>query len=156
MAKAYSNDLRRKLREAYDRGEGSLPELAERLGVSPPWTGKISAQRRRTGQRERVEQRQGPRSKVTGAVGEQLRCWIGEQPDWTLAELPQRLWKARRVSLSIGRLWGALRELRLPLKKSRSPRRSKTRRKTGSGARRGGSRGSRSIPGSGWWWMQAA
>lgn len=140
MAKAYSNDLRRKLLGAYDRGEGSLPELAERFGVSTPWAWKVSAQRRRTGQMERVEQRHGPRSKVTGAVGEQLRCWIGEQSDLTLQELQQRLWKARRVSLSIGRLWGALRELRLPLKKSRSTPRSKTHRKTGSGARRGGNR----------------
>ena len=140
MAKAYSNDLRRKLLEAYDRGEGNLPELAERFGVSTPWAWKISAQRRRTGQMERVEQRHGPRGKVTGAVGEQLRCWIGEQPDLTLQELQQRLRKARRVHWSLGRLWGVLRELRLPLKKSRPTPRSKTRRKTGSGARRGGSR----------------
>jgi len=140
MGRAYSNDLRRKLLEAYDRGEGTLPELADRFGVSIPWAWKISAQRRRTGQMERVEQRYGPRSKVTGAVGEQLRHWIGEQPDLTLAELQQRLWKARRVRLSIGRLWGALRELRLPLKKSHPTPRNKTRRKTGSAARRGGSK----------------
>ncbi len=140
MAKAYSNDLRRKLLEAYDRGEGSLAELAERFGVSTPWAWKISAQRRRTGQMERMEQRYGPRSKVTEALGEQLRSWTGEQPDLTLAELQQRLWKARRLHISIGRLWGALRELRLPLKKSRSTPRSKTRRKTGSGVWRGGSR----------------
>jgi transposase len=31
MARAYSNGLRRKLLEAYDRGEGSLRELAERF-----------------------------------------------------------------------------------------------------------------------------
>ncbi|MBI2815657.1 MAG: IS630 family transposase, partial [Acidobacteria bacterium] len=71
MARAYSNDLRRKLLEAYDRGEGTLAELADRFGVSTPWAWKISAQRRRTGQMERVEQRYGPRSKVTGTVGEQ-------------------------------------------------------------------------------------
>src|SRR3990167_11549353 len=96
MAKPYSNDLRRKLLEAYDRGEGSLRELADRFGVSSPWAWKISSQRRRTGQMERVEQRHGPRSKVTGAVGEQLGSWIGEQPDLTLQELQQRLWKTRR------------------------------------------------------------
>ena len=95
------------------------------------------------------------RSKVTGAVGEQLRSWIGEQSDWTLQELQLRLWKMRRVSLSIGRLWGALRELRLPLKTSRSTPRSKTRRKTGSGARRGRSRANGLIPGSGYLWMRA-
>src|SRR3972149_5999583 len=147
MAKAYSNDLRRKLLEAYDRGEGSLPELAERFGVSTPWAWKISAQRRRTGQMERVEQRHGPRSKVTGAVAEQLRRWIGGESDLTLQELQQRLWKTRRLALSIGRLWGALRELRLPLKKSRPTPRSKTRRKTGSGGGGGGGGGRRGGPG---------
>ena len=34
MAKAYSNDLRRKLLEAYDRGEGSLRERIEAVGAT--------------------------------------------------------------------------------------------------------------------------
>jgi hypothetical protein len=42
MAKAYSDDLRRKLLEAHDRGEGSLRVLAKRFGVSVPWAWKIS------------------------------------------------------------------------------------------------------------------
>ncbi|MBI2820347.1 MAG: hypothetical protein HYX73_10235 [Acidobacteria bacterium] len=130
MARAYSNDLRQKLWEAHDRGEGSLRELAGRFGVSGPWAWKISAQQLRTGQTERVEQRYGPRSKVTGAVEGQLRSWILKQPDLTLAELPigklravsevepqQRLWERQRLPISIGRLWGVLRELRLPSKK---------------------------------------
>src|SRR3990172_10306795 len=66
---------------------------------------------------ERVEQRYGPRSKVTGVVAGQLRSWILQQPDLTLAELQQRLWEKQRLAISIGRLWGVLRELRLPLKK---------------------------------------
>ena len=140
MAKAYSNDLRRKLLEAYDRGEGSLRELAERFGVSSPWAWKISSQRKRTGQVERVEQRHGPASKVTGAVEQRLRTWVRQQPDLTLAELQQRLWEKQRLAISIGRLWGVLRELRLPLKKSRSTPKSRTPRKPGSAARRGGSK----------------
>src|SRR3972149_1730403 len=63
MARAYSNDLRRKLLEAHDRGEGSLRELAGRFGVSGPWAWKISAQRLRTGQTQRVEQRYGRASR---------------------------------------------------------------------------------------------
>jgi len=140
MARAYSNDLRRKLLEAYDRGEGSLRELAERFGVSSPWAWKISSQRKRTGQVERVEQRHGPASKVTGAVEQRLRTWVRQQPDLTLAELQQRLWEKQRLAISIGRLWGVLRELRLPLKKSRSTPKSRTPRKPGSAARRGGSK----------------
>ena len=100
MAKAYSNDLRRKLLEAYDRGEGSLRELAERFGVSSPYAWTISAQRERTGQVERVEQRHGPESKVTGAVEQQLRTWVRQQPDLTLAEIRERLWGTARLPVS--------------------------------------------------------
>ena len=57
MAKSYGDDLRRKLLEAYDRGEGTLDQLVARFSVSLPWTWKISAQRKHSGQMERVEQR---------------------------------------------------------------------------------------------------
>src|SRR3990172_8472781 len=96
MAKAYSNDLRRKLLQAYDRGEGGLRELAARFGVSTPWAWKISSQRRRTGQIERVEQRHGPRSRVTAEVAARLRSLLREQPDRTpeLLELHEGLMDA--------------------------------------------------------------
>jgi hypothetical protein len=80
MAKWYADDLRRKLLQAYDRGEGTLEQLAERFCVSAPWVWKISAQRKRSGQMERVEQAR-------------LRGWVQAQPDLTLAELQQKLAK---------------------------------------------------------------
>ena len=94
MRKSYSDDLRRKLLEAHDRGEGSLRELARRFGVSIPWAWKISAQRRRTGQMERVRQRHGRQSRVTATVESRLRNLLREQPDRTLAELQQGVWEA--------------------------------------------------------------
>ena len=140
MAKAYSNDLRRKLLQAYDRGEGSLRELAERFGVSSPYAWKISAQRKRTGQVERVEQRHGPESKVTEAVEEQLRTWVRLQPDLTLVEFQERLWETARLPVSVPRLWQVLRRMQLRLKKSHSTPRNKTPRRISSGGRRGGRR----------------
>jgi len=140
MANAYSDDLRRKLLEAYDRGEGSLQELAGRFAVSVPWAWKISSQRRRTGQMARVEQRHGSPSRATAAVEARLRRLLREQPDRTLVELQQGLWEAEGVPFSIQHLWRLLRRMGLPLKKSRSAPRSKTRRKTGSAARRGRNR----------------
>ena len=140
MAKAYSNDLRRKLLQAYDRGEGSLRELAERFGVSSPYAWKISAQRKRTGQVERVEQRHGPESKVTGAVEQQLRSWVRQQPDLTLVELQERLWETARLPVSLARLWQVLRRLQLRLKKNRFTPRNRTPRRISSGGRHGGKR----------------
>ena len=140
MAKAYSNDLRRKLLEAYDRGEGSLRELAERFGVSSPYAWKISAQRKRTGQVERVEQRHGPESKVTGAVEQRLRTWVRQQPDLTLAEIQERLWETARLPVSVARVWQVLRRLKLRLKKSHSTPPNKTPRRISGGGQRGGRR----------------
>jgi transposase len=140
MAKAYSDDLRRKLLEAHDRGEGSLAELAGRFGVSGPWAWKISAQRKRTGRMERIEQRHGPESKVTTEVEQQLRLWVRQQPDATLAELQARLWKTARLQVSLARLWQVLQRLQLRLKKNRSTPRNRTRRRISSDGQRGGKR----------------
>jgi transposase len=140
MAKAYSNDLRRKLLEAYDRGEGSLRELAERFRVSSPYAWKISAQRKRSGQVERVEQRHGPESKVTRAVEQQLRTWVRQQPDLTLVEIQERLWETERLPVSVPRVWQVLRRMKLRLKKSRSMPRNKTPRRISGGGQRGGRR----------------
>ena len=140
MARAYSNDLRRKLLEAHVQGQGTLEELAEDFGVSLGFAKKISAALRRTGRMERTEQRHGRRNQVTPLVQERLREWLRQQPDLTLGELQRQLREQRQVSLSIPRLWVVLRQMKLPLKKSRSTPRSRTLRKTGSAARRGGRR----------------
>ena len=140
MAKAYSDDLRRKLLESYDRGEGSLRDLAGRFGVSVPWAWKISSQRRRTGQMERVEQRHGAPSRVTAAVEERLRSLVREQPDRTLLELQQGLWESAQVRFSIQHLWRVLQRMKLRVKKNRSMPRSRTRRKRASVGRRGARR----------------
>lgn len=140
MAKAYSDDLRRKLLQAHDRGEGSLAELARRFGVSVPWAWKISRQRRRTGQMERVEQRHGPPSRMTPAVQASLRGLVRQQPDVTLVELQQRLWVSKRIRVSFQHLWRVLQKMGLRLKKSRSTPKNKTRLRSKAAVRRGGRR----------------
>jgi transposase len=135
MAKSYADDLRRKLLQAYDRGEGTLDQLAKRFSVSAPWAWKISAQRKRSGQMERVEQRRGDGRKVTVEVQERLRGWVQAQPDATLAELQQKLEKAHHLQVSIGRLWQVLRQMGLRLKKSHSTPVNATRKRTSGGGK---------------------
>ncbi len=82
MASPYSDDLRRKLLKAHQRGAGSLSQLAQRFDVSLAWAKKISATLRSTGKMERPPGgRRGPASKMTAEVQEDLRNWIGKQPD---------------------------------------------------------------------------
>ena len=133
MAKSYADDLRRKLLQAHDRGEGTLEQLAERFSVSVPWAWKISAQRKRSGQMERIGQRRGGGRKVTLEVRERLRGWVQTQPDATLTELQQKLEKAHHLHVSIGRLWQVLRQMGLRLKKSHSTPANATRKRTSGG-----------------------
>ena len=140
MAKAYSDDLRRKILGAHDREAGSLRELAERFCVSHACALKISSQRRRTGQMERVEQRHGSPRRATAELKARLGSLLREQPDRTLVELQQGLRETEGVQFSIQHLWRLLRRMGLPLKKSRPTPRNKRHRKTGSGAKHGRSK----------------
>ena len=108
--------------------------------MSRPYAWKISAQRKRTGQVARAEQRHGPESKVTAVVERQLRNWVRQQPDLTLAEIQERLWETVRLPVSLARLWQVLRRLQLRLKKNRSTPKSRTPRRISGGGRRGGKR----------------
>lgn len=146
MASPYSDDLRRKFFEAYQRGDGSCAVLAVRFGVSQGWAEKLMRQLRQTGQIKRPPgARRGPASKLTPELREQLRGWIRKQPDLTLAELQLRLWDQHRIEVSLSRLWTVLQELGMRLKKSRSTRPSRIRKPPRLSASVGGNKRARSI-----------
>ena len=70
MARAFSDDLRCRILQAYERGGVSLQELAERFGVSWEYVRKIRKQQLRIGRMERVvPRRHGPASR-----GSRRRC----------------------------------------------------------------------------------
>lgn len=143
MARAYSNDLRRKFFEAYDAGEGTLAEVAKRFRVSVGWAKKISARRTRTGEVNAPEWRHGRVSRVTASIQEWMREQIRRQPDVTLRELQERLQQAQRLRLSLGWIWVVVRQLGLALKKNRSTPRSRTASKRSGAGKRGGKRSPR-------------
>lgn len=140
MPEPYSNDLRRKFFQAYDRGDGSLKELAKRFGVSEDWAKKLSARRAKTGQMELRAWRHGPQSRVTAAIREWIERQMRRQPDLTLQELQRRLEGEQGLRLSVGWIWILLRRWGLRHKKNRSARRSRRRARTSGAARRGGNK----------------
>ena len=141
MPRAYSDDLRCKLLEAYEAGRGSLQELAKQFGVSWGYSKKVRAQQRQTGHKERPQQRQhGPASRMTLVVEQQLRSALRQQPDLTLAELQQRLAERAGIGISRSRLWVWRQRLGLRHKKNRSGRKNRRAGRTSGGGRRGGSR----------------
>ena len=136
MARAYSDDLRRRILQAYAQGEGSEARLAQRFRVSVSYVKKIRRQLRHTGQMERVAHHPGRKPKLTEPVRQQLRRWLEQQPDLTLAELQEQLRQHTRLAVSLPSLWVVLRKIGLRLKKSHSTRKSATRKRTGNGAKR--------------------
>lgn len=133
MARPYSDDLRQKLLAAYDQGKGSLVELAERFGVSRGWAWKISASRKRTGQSQRPSYQPGPKRRIDEPV---LAGLLRTHADATLVELQAELEKKSGLLVSTQHLWRVVKRMGFRLKKSHSTRKSETRKRTSSGARR--------------------
>jgi transposase len=136
MAKPYSDDLRRRILEAYGQGEGSQAQVAQRFRVSVGYVEKIRGQQRRTGKMERLPHHPGRKPKFTQPIREQLRGWLRQQPDSTLAELQEKLAQEEQLRVSVPSLWMGLGKMGLRLKKNHSTRGSGTRKPTGSGGRR--------------------
>jgi transposase len=126
MAKAYSDDLRRKVLEAHAAGEGILEELAERFSVSVGWVFKISAALAKTGKMERQPgARRGRVSKVTPEIESFIKEVVQGRSDTTLGELQLKLFDERQLEISIGRLWQVVDKLDLRFKKKTTRRRTR-------------------------------
>ena len=146
MGRAYSDDLRVRILEADERGEGSCRVLARRFGVSWEYVRKLRRQQAATGQKERVAQsRYGIRSKVTEAVKAHMLDLVKSQPDLTLAELRERILRDKGVSMSWGLVHLWVRRLGLRRKKSRSTRSNEIAKPTASVAPSSTNASSRSI-----------
>lgn len=134
MGNPYSDDLRRRILEAYEQAEGTQPQLAQRFRVSLGYVQKIRRQQRQTGKMERVPHFPGRKPKITEPIRDQLRRWVEKQPDLTLAELQGKLHAEKQLRVSVPSLWVVLGKMGIRLKKSRSMPRNETRKSTGSNA----------------------
>jgi transposase len=136
MARPFSDDLRRRILQAYEQGEGTQLQLAQRFRVSLDYVRKIHRQWRQTGKMERVAHRPGRKPLFTEPIRERLRGWLKQQPDLTLAEMQEKLGREAHLGVSVPSLWTVLRKMDLRLKKSRSTPASATPKPTGNGGRR--------------------
>ncbi len=138
MARAYSDDLRRKILQAYERSRTTYRKIADRFGVSGTYVYNLRQQQLKHGKMERVPQsRNGPRSRLTPEIRQQMASWIQQQPDLTLVELQAELKNQLQIRISVAQIWLVLQAMGLRLKKSHSMRKSKSRRRRGDGGRSG-------------------
>jgi transposase len=111
--KAISEDLRKRILETIERGDGSLRQIARRFLVSVSFITRLLQLHRSTGALEPRPHGGGNPAVLSPKNLEQLRELVQKQPDATLEELRQRL----GVSCSLMTLSRALRKLGLPRKK---------------------------------------
>jgi transposase len=135
MAKPYSDDLRRRILEAFERGEGSELGLAARFRVSYGYVKKIRRQQLRTGTMARVPHRPGRKPKLSEPIRAQLRSWLKQQPDLTLVELQDKLREDKQLGVSRPSLWVVLKKMGLRLKKSHSTPAKEIPNRIGNGAK---------------------
>jgi transposase len=111
-----SNDLRERIVAAYDRGDGTRQQIAERYDVSLGMVKKLLRQRERTGDVASRHRFSGRKPTITVKHEQQLRRLVRDHPDMTLEELRN----ATGLSCTPQAIHYALERIGLPLKKRRS------------------------------------
>ena len=117
---AYSLDLRERVVAAYEKGEHSLAEIAQRFSVGQTFLKKMLRQKRETDSLERLPQRAGAKKLLSESQRDWLAKQVKDNPDLTLVELQEALLQTKQVAVSVPTLCRELKALRLPRKKSRS------------------------------------
>ena len=87
----YSQDLRQRILDTVQRGEGSLRQIARRFLVSVSFVTRLLQLHRSTGSLEPRPHGGGNPPALGPEDLERLRELIGQQPDATLEECRQRL-----------------------------------------------------------------
>ena len=115
-------DLRTRILAAYDTGEGTRQEIADRFMVSLGMVKKLIQQRKATGDIAPRHCYSGRKPKITTEHRQKLKKLITQKPDMTLEQLR----KALRLECSLPALHYVLKDLGLTYKKRLFARANKT------------------------------
>ena len=116
---AFSMDLRQRIVDAWEEGEGTQAELAELFGVSSSWLTKLLARWRNTGSLAPLAHGGGREPALDATDEDWVEQWLIRQPDLTLEELQTRLEDRTGTCASPATLCRVCQRLGLPRKKSR-------------------------------------
>src|SRR5690349_19852659 len=111
--KPYSNDLRRKIVEAYESGQFTQDEVAELFGVSNATVRNFIRRKRDTGSPDALPHAGGRSATLADAQRERLRQIASQNYDATLAELCQIVEKKLKKNISTSAMCRLLQVLNL-------------------------------------------
>ena len=114
--KTISVDLRQRIVTAYDKGDTTREQVAQRFGVSLGLVKKLLQQRRHIGDLQPRHHRSGRKPLFTPRHRRQLTGLLKKDPDLTLRELREAL----KLSCSLPAIFYVLEDLGLTYKKRHS------------------------------------
>jgi transposase len=132
--KPYSNDLRRRIVDAYESGDYTLDEVAELFGVSLASVKNFVRRKRQTGSADALPHAGGQKPSLNQKHTSFVRDVINESNDLTLKELCLRLKRKHKKDVSLPTMSRLLTGLGLPRKKSRSTLAKETPQESSTGA----------------------
>lgn len=118
--KPYSNDLRRRIVDAYESGDHTLEEVAELFGVSLASVKNFLRRKRETGSADALPHAGGQKPSLNDKARTTLSNAIKENNDLTLKELRHLLKGKHKKEASLPTISRLLQAIGLPRKKSRS------------------------------------
>jgi transposase len=118
--KPYSNDLRRKIVEAYESGDHSLDEVADLFGVSLATVKNFLRRKRLSGSPDAFPHAGGKPPSLNEKARTTVRNAIKANNDLTLKQLRQLVKGRHKKEVSLPTISRLLHTLGLPRKKSRS------------------------------------
>jgi transposase len=108
--KAYSLDLRQRVVAAYEKGKGSLAEVAQQFNVGQTFVKKMLRQHRETGSVAPLAHGGGRQPSLSDKEHRLLRQKVKEQPDVSLSELQEHLLTRAGVTVSLPTIHRRLRQ----------------------------------------------
>lgn len=117
MPKAYSIDLRRKAVMAYENGEGTLDEIAERFFIGRTSLVDYIKRKRKTGDVQPTEYVPGPKKTITLTGLAYIRGLVERKPDLILSEICRKYLSRFKKKISPSMVCRTLKQIGLNRKK---------------------------------------
>lgn len=121
--KPYSNDLRRRIVDAYENNDYSQPQVADLFGVSLATVKNLLRRKRETGSPDALPHGGGKKPSLNEKARTSVCDAINDNNDLSLKELRQLIKGKHKKEVSLPTISRLLQALGLPRKKSRSTRR---------------------------------
>ena len=121
--RAYSLDLRQRVMKAYDEGQWTVGQIAERFKVGEWWIHKLKRQRLEKGTLAPRKGRVGQPRRLQSEQLERLARYVDRHSDATLEEIQQRL----AIPCTIVTIHNTLRRLGYRYKKNAAGQRTRSR-----------------------------